>query len=52
MSTSLALVLLTIGYAVAMDFPTRKSAYINVPLWLVRYGITMGMVALGLSQMK
>jgi len=30
----------------------KKSTWINVPLWLVRYGITMGMVAVGLSRMK
>lgn len=47
-----SVVLLTIGYAVVMEFPLQKSAYINVPLWLVRQGITLGMVALGLSQLK
>lgn len=47
-----SLVLLTISYAVVMEFPTRKSAYINVPLWLVRQGITLGMVALALPRFK
>ena len=47
-----SLVLLIIGYAVVMQYSVKKSAWINVPLWLVRYGITMGFVALGLSRMK
>ena len=47
-----SLVLLIIGYAVVMQYSVKKSTWINVPLWLVRYGITMGMVAVGLSRMK
>jgi len=47
-----SLVLLIIGYAAVMQYTTKKAAWINVPLWLVRYGITMGFVAMGLSRMK
>ncbi|MGE5590111.1 MAG: YIP1 family protein [Bacillota bacterium] len=46
-----SLVLLILGYALIMQYSVKKSAWINVPVWLVKYGITMGMVAIGLSRM-
>ncbi len=45
------LALLTIGLAVVLKFPTRKAAFLTVPLWLVGQGLAVAMTALSASRL-